>query len=117
MIDISDGLSSDLHHLCKENSTGALIEAASIPLDADVKHLCGRRALDPLALALHGGEDFELLFTVRPENTSQLPKKVDGVEISRIGEITNEAGRVQVKEKSHTWALQPEGFQHFVGPA
>src|SRR5205823_10372381 len=62
MIDISDGLSSDLRHLCKESNAGALIDSASIPLDEDVKHLCGRRALDPLALALHGGEDFELLF-------------------------------------------------------
>ena len=64
MIDISDGLSSDLHHLCAESNVGALIDAASLPLDEHVIQLCGRRALDPLALALHGGEDFELLFTV-----------------------------------------------------
>src|SRR5205814_3345512 len=57
MIDLSDGLSSDLHHLCKESNVGAIIDAASLPLNDDVKQLCGRRALDPLALALHGGED------------------------------------------------------------
>src|SRR6185295_5095191 len=89
MIDISDGLSSDLHHLCRESQVGALIDASAIPLDPDVKRLCGRRALDPLALALHGGEDFELLFTVAQENISRLPKKVDGVQISRLGEITD----------------------------
>jgi thiamine-monophosphate kinase len=113
MIDISDGLSSDLHHLCKESNVGAVIDAAAIPLDADVKRLCGRRALDPLALALHGGEDFELLFTVSPENVSRLPKKVDGVPISRIGEITNAVGSIQVSERDRIWALRPGGFSHF----
>ena len=116
MIDISDGLSSDLHHLCEESNVGALIEAASLPLNEDVKHLCGRRALDPLQLALHGGEDFELLFTVPPENVSRLPKRVDGVPISCVGEITAANGGVQLKEKNHTWALRPEGFQHFRNP-
>ena len=61
MIDISDGLSSDLAHLCRESNVGALIQSAQLPIDKDVIKLCGRRALDPLALALHGGEDFELV--------------------------------------------------------
>ena len=113
MIDISDGLSSDLHHLCKESNVGALIDAAAIPLDHDVKQLCGRRALDPLALALHGGEDFELLFTVPPENVSRLPRKVDGVQISRIGEIISPAGSIQVRERDRVWDLKPQGFSHF----
>lgn len=115
MIDISDGLSSDLHHLCEESKVGALIEAAAIPLDEDVKHLCGRRALDPLMLALHGGEDFELLFTVSPENISRLPKKVDGVGISRIGEVRTQANGVRIHEKNHEWELKPAGFEHFSG--
>src|SRR5207237_3157966 len=79
MIDISDGLSSDLAHLCRESNVGALIQSASLPVDKDVTQLCGRRALDPLALALHGGEDFELLFTAHPDNVARLPKRVDGV--------------------------------------
>ena len=114
MIDLSDGLSSDLHHLCKESNVGVIIDAASLPLNDDVKQLCGRRALDPLALALHGGEDFELLFTVAPENVSRLPKRVDGVGISPIGEIT-EYRDVQLKEKNRLWKLEPEGFEHFAG--
>ena len=67
MIDLSDGLSSDINHLCEESAVGALIESALFPIDKYVTELCGRRALDPLQLALHGGEDFELLFTVSPE--------------------------------------------------
>jgi thiamine-monophosphate kinase len=113
MIDISDGLSSDLNHLCRESNTGALLESSSIPIDNDVKKLCGRRALDPLALALHGGEDFELLFTIAPENVARLPKRVDGVAISHIGEITSDRGELRVKEKNRFWKLQPEGFAHF----
>jgi thiamine-monophosphate kinase len=113
MIDISDGLSSDLHHLCHESKVGAIIDAASLPLDASVVHLCGRRALDPLALALHGGEDFELLFTVAPENVSRLPKRVDGVSISHIGEITSAAGIIRIRERNREWDLRPEGFEHF----
>ena len=112
MIDLSDGLSSDVHHLCRESNAGALIEAAAIPLDEDVRRLCGRRALDPLALALHGGEDFELLFTVSPEKISQLPKKVDGVKISRVGEITSDRS-IRIREKSHVWELAPKGYTHF----
>ncbi len=113
MIDISDGLSSDLNHLCRESSAGALIDSALIPLDDDVKRLCGRRALDPLALALHGGEDFELLFTVAPENASRLPKRVDGVAISHIGEVGGDAGVINIAEKNRIWRLEPQGFEHF----
>ena len=113
MIDISDGLSSDIHHLCKESDVGALIDAARIPIDPLVAAICGRRALDPLLLALHGGEDFELLFTIPPEKVTALPKTVDGVSISRIGEISDEAGRVSVVEKDRVWHLEPKGFDHF----
>ena len=113
MIDLSDGLSSDLHHVCDESHVGAIIDATQLPLDEIVVHLCGRRALDPLALALHGGEDFELLFTVNPDRVSHLPKRVDGVTISRIGEITAQPGIVQIREKNHAWDLPAKGFQHF----
>jgi len=112
MIDISDGLSSDLQHLCEESHVGATISAEFIPMDEDVRTICGRRALDPLSLALHGGEDFELLFTVRSENVPRLPKRVDGIQISRIGEIKAEAG-LWLHENDRIWQLRPQGFTHF----
>ncbi|MGZ5437020.1 MAG: thiamine-phosphate kinase [Pyrinomonadaceae bacterium] len=112
MIDISDGLSSDLHHLCAESNVGATIDAASLPLDEHLVQLCGRRALDPLALALHGGEDFELLFTVAPENVALLPKFVDGIPISHIGEVTSQTA-IRIREMTREWDLQPQGFRHF----
>jgi thiamine-monophosphate kinase len=113
MIDISDGLSSDVAHLCAESKVGVLIDASSLPIDPDVSILCGRRALDPLMLALHGGEDFELLFVVRPDDVARLPRKVDGVPVSRIGQITEVAGQIRITEKNRVWDLKPEGFDHF----
>ena len=113
MIDISDGFSSDLHHLCEESDTGALIDAAKIPIDSSLSALCGRRALDPLMLALHGGEDFELLFTVSPANVAKLPKNVDGVKATCIGTIEPAMHGVRLAEGTCVWELEPRGFQHF----
>lgn len=113
MIDISDGLSSDLNHLCTESEVGALIDASSIPIDPLVTQLSGRRALDPLMLALHGGEDFELLFTVGPENVGKLPTRVDGVSLTRIGEIKEASAGVQIAEGLKIWNLEPGGWEHF----
>src|SRR6266567_619259 len=113
MIDVSDGLSSDLGHLCRQSNVGALLQSERIPIDKEVTKLCGRRALDPLALALHGGEDFELLFTVRPDDVTRLPKRVDGVKASHIGEITNQSGVIRIAEGRLIWDLQPRGFEHF----
>lgn len=113
MIDTSDGLSSDLNHLCSESRAGALIQTADLPIDKNVVKICGRRALDPLLLALNGGEDFELLFTVAPENIARLPKQVDGTAITHIGEINSKMGKVCVAEKNRVWDLKPGGFDHF----
>lgn len=113
MIDISDGLSSDLHHLCEESAVGAVVEASSLPIDSVVRDICGRRALDPLMLALHGGEDYELLFTVAPENISRLPRRVDGVSVTRIGEIKEASEGIRISEGSKLWELKPGGWQHF----
>lgn len=113
MIDLSDGLSSDLNHLCAASNVGALVDSSRLPIDDRVTELCGRRALDPLQLALHGGEDFELLFTVKPENVARLPRRVDGVDIKRIGEIRTASEGVMISEGSRTWELRPAGWKHF----
>lgn len=113
MIDLSDGLSSDLLHLCRESRVGAIIESSRIPVDPLVVNLCGRRALDPLLLALHGGEDFELLFTVHPRDLSRMPRQISGVPVTYLGDVTREAGQIRVSEGSHVWTLEPAGFTHF----
>lgn len=113
MIDISDGLSSDLNHLCTASGTGAQIESSLLPIDHQVVELCGRRALDPLQLALHGGEDFELLFTINPGAVGRLPRRVDGVEITRVGEVRKEVDGVKISEGPRVWELNPGGWKHF----
>src|SRR5258706_412783 len=73
MIDISDGLSTDLWHLLEESGCGAVIHAASLPIAHCVLSLAGiDSALDSLDLALHGGEEYELLFTSQPDNEAAL---------------------------------------------
>ncbi|MBA3439358.1 MAG: thiamine-phosphate kinase [Pyrinomonadaceae bacterium] len=114
MIDISDGLSSDLTHLTQASEVGATIEVERIPVDPLVEQV-GMKNHEALALALHGGEDFELLFSVRPRNRARVPKEVDGVPATLIGEITDEAGRLQLQEGGRTRVLKPQGFVHFAG--
>lgn len=113
MIDVSDGLSSDLNHLCEASRVGALLESSAVPIDKHVVEICGRRALDPLQLALHGGEDFELLFTVDPSNVGKLPRRVDGVSVTRVGEIRSAAEGVMISEGTRIWELEPGGWRHF----
>src|SRR5215203_4787391 len=113
MIDLSDGLSSDLNRLCDAANVGALIDSSLLPIDDRVTELCGRRALDPLQLALHGGEDFELLFTVKPSDVARLPRKVDGVGIKCIGTVHSASEGVKISEASRTWELRPGGWKHF----
>jgi thiamine-monophosphate kinase len=113
MIDISDGLSSDLNHLCDASGVGALIDSTLLPIDSQVTELCGRRALDPLQLALHGGEDFELLFTVKPGDVSRLPRRVDGTRITQIGEVRASTEGIKISERGRIWDLNPGGWKHF----
>jgi thiamine-monophosphate kinase len=112
MIDVSDGLSSDLAHLCRESGVGARVEAARLPLDPLLKQ-AGLKKSDALSLALNGGEDFELLFTVRPRRTAAVEKLRGQVNVTRIGEITNDACRIELVEGRRTRTLKPGGFEHF----
>lgn len=109
MIDISDGLSSDLHHLCVESKVGATIDAGALPIDRAIKALA---LADPLALALHGGEDFELLFTVPQDKVPLLPRSRGGVPVTEIGRITRSKGLFLLQDGKKR-SLQPRGFKHF----
>ncbi len=103
-IDLSDGLSTDLAHLCRESGVAAEVDATLLPI------LPGAS----LAQALHGGEDYELLFTAPP--TARLPRKVAGVAIARIGRIaTLRPGQpaVTLLTPQGSQPLHPQGWQHF----
>ncbi len=107
MIDTSDGLSVDLAHICKESGCGAEVEADAIPLASVGKP---SREVD-LELALHGGEDYELLFTARPEK--RIPARIAGVHVTRIGSIKRGKKIVLVNGKGRASELLPQGWEHF----
>lgn len=112
MIDLSDGLSSDLSHLCRASRVGATVEASRLPIEPRLA-LLRDDELDPLRLALDGGEDFELLFTVRPRDLRRLPAELCGVPATYIGDVTNEPGRVMLREGARLRRLPAKGFTHF----
>lgn len=109
MIDLSDGLSVDLAHICREGGVGAEIEAARVPISEALK----RFALDPLDLALNGGEDFELLFTVRPAKRAAVEALASKFRITRIGRITPGRRAYLVAAGGKKKPLRPGGFEHF----
>jgi thiamine-monophosphate kinase len=112
LIDLSDGLSSDLAHVCRESGVGARVEASLLPLDPLLK-TSGVGGDEALALALDGGEDFELLFTAGPRKASRLPREVAGVPVTRVGEVTAERGKIRLVRDGRARLLRPGGFEHF----
>jgi thiamine-monophosphate kinase len=110
MIDVSDGISSDLHHLCAASGVGASIAASHLPVDRNLQGFPSGTALE---LALHGGEDYELLFTVSPANAERLPRELDGVPITLIGQITEPERKLTIDLGDGPVELKPHGFEHF----
>lgn len=105
MIDISDGLAADLAHICAQSSVGAALDF--IPVDENLTKIFG----DEISLdhALHGGEDFELLFTVAKQKISLL----DNLNVIRIGAITSNVGIIELIRGGRSEILQPKGYRHF----
>ncbi len=107
MIDTSDGLSTDLAHICEESSVGAELESDAIPRASVGKPV---HEVD-LSLALHGGEDYELLFTA--PRGKRIPSQIAGIPITQIGHITRRPGIFLTDPDGVRLKLRPQGWEHF----
>lgn len=117
MIDINDGLASDLTQIGKASGVGAMIYAAKIPLLPAAKKVGELIGVDPVSLALYGGEDYELLFTApaeRADSIIKLVRKEAGTEVSIIGEIRDKEQGLKIENLTgEVVDLQPRGYNHF----
>jgi len=113
MMDLSDGLSTDLPRLCAASGVGARVEAAKIPAVRLPNQVSAKHGTDPLALALHGGDDYELLFTVPQKKLRRLPRSFRGIPITEIGEVTHEKELLLVDKVGREVRLPNRGWDPF----
>ncbi len=115
MIDLSDGLTSDLEHILQSSHVDGMIDLAELPLSTAFLHQAERDTL-VRELALHGGEDYELLFTVPPERVAEATALgvAMGIPVRPIGAISAGQGRLAVREADGTLqTIRVRGFDHF----
>ena len=105
MIDVSDGLSTDLSHICEESGVGAEVWASALPLGTFQD-----RPVD-LDFALHGGDAYELLFTARKQ--TRVPASIDGITITEIGQITSGRTMMIMQPNGRRRRLQSQGWEPF----
>ncbi|MEO6758165.1 MAG: thiamine-phosphate kinase [Saprospiraceae bacterium] len=111
MIDISDGLASEVFHICKQSGVGALIEESGVPIHPEVQLLALQFKLDPITCALNGGEDYELLFTIRPEDVDKIKFLPD---IYVAGEIMEAGAGIKLNSTGgRLHDLKAQGWVHF----
>jgi len=111
MIDVSDGLASDLFHICKQSDVGFSIYEDKLPIDKQTFETAAEFTMDPNACALNGGEDYELAFTVKQEDYDKIEKVED---VSSIGYMhSKDKGRVLVTSGNQVIELEAKGWKHF----
>jgi thiamine-monophosphate kinase len=114
-MDLSDGLSSDLPEICAQSGLGAVVDLGALPIDPRAAALERARGGDALSLALHGGEDYQLLLAVEPDDVGELGElaRVWGVECRAIGEFVDGEPEVRVRDGAGERPLEPGGHDHF----
>ena len=116
-MDLSDGVSSDLNHLCRQSQVGALIYQERLPMSQQMNTYANRIGADPLHWSLHGGEDYELLFTVPPQWRDELEEiaKKRRMHITQIGVIQPKRFGIRIEQSNGKQdTLVPCGYDHFI---
>lgn len=115
VMDLSDGLSTDLTRLCRESGVGAEVSSAALPILPGTRKAASTLGSNAVEAALHGGEEYELLLTARPASAGALEECASrlGVRVTRIGTILRERRVEQVGPGGVRSPLTPEGWQHF----
>ncbi|MCI5777066.1 MAG: thiamine-phosphate kinase [Bacteroidales bacterium] len=113
MMDVSDGLSSELIHICSQSEVGCRLYEDRVPLHAETKALCAELNINPIVAALNGGEDYELLFSIRQEDYPKFQSQ-PGPEIYAIGYVCEkEKGRRMITTGGDEADLQAQGWRFF----
>lgn len=112
MIDVSDGVASEVRHICDESKVGAMVTAKDIPIHPETNLAADKVGTTGLACALSGGEDFELLFTISADDVERLKKKTD--DFSVIGRIVKKSEGAKYIDLDGTTKELPGGWDHFV---
>lgn len=118
MIDMSDGLASDLAHICEESGVGAEVFAKDLPVSGSTKQAALALALDPLSLAISGGEDYRLLFTAPVEARSRIEALAGhavGGKLFLVGTVVSGSDIVLIDERGHKSSIAFQGYDHFRG--
>ena len=111
MMDVSDGLSSDMMHICKQSGVGCDLHESRIPISEDAYNQALVFNMDPTTCVLNGGEDYELLFTIEPEDETKISNHPN---ISVIGQITKqEEGCILLTKGGNRHRLTAQGWKHF----
>jgi len=110
-IDSSDGLAWSLYELARMSRVG--FEITHIPVAVSAKRFAESQKLDANGLALHGGEEYDLVFTFKPGEIDKVSEALSGA-FSRIGRVTNRKERIELKVEGRVESIKPRGWEHFV---
>ena len=114
MMDISDGLSSDVLHICKQSNLGCRIYEEKLPLAEETRQAAFKFGLDPTVCALNGGEDYELLFTIKQSDFEKIKNHAD---IHFIGYVhPDQKQNVLITKNNNVVPLKAQGWEHFESP-
>ncbi|MDJ0624692.1 MAG: thiamine-phosphate kinase [Desulfocapsaceae bacterium] len=114
MQDLSDGIATDLSHICTASKITGIIESDCIPMDGKLPQVAAKLSLDPVELAVYGGEDYQLLFTAHPDNREKIQSVAQqtGVQLTKVGTTFAGPPQVFLESNGRRTDISFKGYQH-----